>query len=62
MARLFRLEQWSNITLFLLETYRDYISLVQKSYLVCSSAMYCTRGESGDILVADTEELMQRKC
>ena len=33
--------------LFLLNTYRDYINLVQKSCHVHSSVMCCTREESG---------------
>ena len=41
------LEQWSNITLSLRKTYRDYINLGQKSCQVNSSVMYCTREESG---------------
>ena len=53
------LEQWSNITLFLQKTYRDYINLVQKSCQVCFSVMPHTRGRirKGDIEVADIEEL-----
>ena len=47
MARLFRLEHWSNITPSLRRTRRDYINLVQKSCHVFSSVMYCIRGESG---------------
>ena len=42
-----RLEQWSNITLFLQKTYRDYIKLVQKSCQVYSLDMCCPRRESG---------------
>ena len=56
--QLSRLEQWSKITLFLRKTYRDHISLVQKSYQLFSLAKYCTRDIwKGDILVADIEEL-----
>ena len=43
----YRLEQWSNITLSLRRTYRDYISLVQNSCQVYSLVMYCVRKESG---------------
>ena len=59
MARLFRLEQWWNITIFLLKTCHDCISSAQKSCQIHSSDMRCTREESGtgDILVADIEEL-----
>ena len=43
----YRLEQWSNVTLSLRRTYRDYINLGQKSCQVYSSVMYCMREESG---------------
>ena len=43
----FRLEQWSNITLFLLKTNRDYINLVQKSCQVYPLDMCCPPAESG---------------
>ena len=54
-------EHWSNITLFLRRTHRDYINLVLKSCRVYSSVMSCMRGGiwKGDIMVADTEELEQ---
>ena len=42
-----RLEQWSNITLFLRKTCREYINLVQKSCEENSSVMYCMQGEFG---------------
>ena len=68
-----RLEQWSNIILFLLGTCQDYINLVQKSCHVYSLDIRYTRGRiwKGDILVTDIEELeepdasegsMHRKC
>ena len=45
-----RLEQWSNITLFLLKTYRDYTNLVQKSCQV--SRLIVVDGEArNDFLV-----------
>ena len=61
MDQLSRSEQWSNITLFLRKTYRDYINLVQKSFDVRSSCMRYTRGESGkgDVLGADIEKLKE---
>ena len=43
MARLYRLEQWSSITLSLQRTYRDYINSVLKSCQVHSLHMRCTR-------------------
>ena len=43
----YRLEQWSYITLILRRTYRDYISLEQKSCQVYSLDLRYTRGESG---------------
>ena len=46
-ARLYRLEQWSNITLSLRRTYRDYINSVLKSCQVHSLDMRCTQWESG---------------
>ena len=46
-AWFFRLEQWSNITLSLRRTYRDYINSVLKSCQVHSLDMRCTRWESG---------------
>ena len=57
----YRLEQWSNVTLFLRKTSRDCISSAQKSLQVYFSAMYCTRGGNwkGDIMVADIEESEQ---
>ena len=76
-ARLFRLEQWSNVTQFLPRTYRDYINLVHMSCQVYSSVMYCMRVESGkETLWSQTlknwrrwarlkstpEGSMQRKC
>ena len=45
--QLSHLEQWSNVTLFLRKTFRDYINLVQKSCQVYSSVMYWMREESG---------------
>ena len=39
----YRLEQWSNFTLLLRRTYRDYINFAQKSCQVYSSVMYCMR-------------------
>ena len=55
------MEQWSNITLFLRKTYRDYINLVQKSCQVYSLDLRYTRGGiwKGDILTADIQELEQ---
>ena len=44
-AQLSRLGQWSNITLSLRRTYRDYINLVLKSCQVYSSVMFCLRGD-----------------
>ena len=38
--QLYRVEQWSNITLFLRQTYRDYINSVQKSCQVFSLDMH----------------------
>ena len=43
----YRLEQWSNITLFLRKTNLDCINFVQKSRQVFSSVMHGTREESG---------------
>ena len=76
--RWYRLEQWSNIILFLRKTNLDCINLVQKAcqvYFLCY-ASYAVRIWKGDIMVADIEELeemdaseltawrrsMQRKC
>ena len=51
-------EHWSNITLFLRKTNRDFIHLVQKSCQVYSLDMCCPRGESGkETMVADVEKL-----
>ena len=63
-AHLSRLEQWSNITLFVRRTCRDYISLAPKSCQVFFSIMNCMRGESGkETLWSQTPEgSMQRKC
>ena len=60
-ARLSRVEQSSNTTLFLPKTCRDCTNLVQNSCHVYSLDWRCTRGGmwKGDILVADTEELEQ---
>ena len=54
-----RLEQWSNITLFLRKIFRDYISLVRKSCQENSSGVSCARVKiwKGDVTVADIEEL-----
>ena len=41
--QLYRLEQWSNITLSLRRTYRDYINFVQKFCQAYSSVMYHMR-------------------
>ena len=76
-AQLFRSEQWSNVTLFLLTSYRDYINWVLKYCLVFFFGYVLSAGGiwQGDIMVADIEELeemdaselharssMQRKC
>ena len=56
-ARLYRLEQWSNVTLSLRRTYRDYLNSVLKS---CQDIPWIcvARGVwKGDVLVADIEEL-----
>ena len=55
----YRLEQWSNITLFLRKIFRDYISLVRKSCQENSSGVSCARLKiwKGDVIVADIEEL-----
>ena len=53
----FRLARRSNITLFLPKTCRGCVSSARKSYQVYFSAMYYTRVESGDVMVADLEEL-----
>ena len=73
----YRLEQWSNITLFLRKTYRDYINLIQKSCQVYSLDMCCPRVESGKVtlwshtlknwrrwthLNSTPQGSMQRKC
>ena len=58
--QLSRLELWSNIILFLLRTFRDYINLIQKSCQVNSLDVRCTRWGGfwkGDIMVADIEEM-----
>ena len=46
-AQLSRLEQWSNITIFLLKTFRNYINFVLKSCQENSLDMCCRLGESG---------------
>ena len=58
-AQLYRLEQWSNITLFLQKTYRDCINLVLMSCQENSSVMYYMQGRiwKGDMIIADIEEL-----
>ena len=54
----YRLEQWSNITLFLLRTSRDSISSAQKScQIFLSCALYAEGIWKGDIMVADLQEL-----
>ena len=57
--QLSRLEQWSNITLFLQKTYRDYINCGPKvlpgiflGYVLSAVGIW-----KGDIMVADIEEL-----
>ena len=61
MAQLSHLEQWWNITLFLLKTYQDYIILVPMSCQVYSLDMRHTGGGiwKGDIPIADIEYLEQ---
>ena len=75
--RLFRLVHWLSITLFLRKSYRDYISLEEKSCQVYVFVMHCTRVESGKEtlwsrtlknwrrwthLNSTPEGSMQRKC
>ena len=57
--QLYRLVQWSNITLFLRKTYRDYINLVLKSCQENSSVTSCMRGKTGmkNIMIADIQDL-----
>ena len=57
--RSFRLVHWLSITLSLRKTSRESINLERKFFLDCASDTLCTRWEfgSGDILVADIEEL-----
>ena len=54
--QLYRLEQWSNITLSLRRTYRDYISLVQKSCQVIflSYVLYAGGIWKGNIVWSQT--------
>ena len=60
--QLYRLEHWSNLTLFLRKTCRDYINLVQKSCQVFSLNMHKTLEESGKetFVVADIVELLEQ--
>ena len=54
----FLLELWLNITRFQHEINQDFINLARKFYLECSSYLQKTREfGSGDLLVADIEEL-----
>ena len=55
----YRLEQWSNITLFLRKFNLDCINLVQKSCQVYffGYALFAGRFWKGDIMIADGEEL-----
>ena len=47
--RLFHLVHWLSITLQLRRTSQESINLERKSYLGCSSATLCTRGEFGRV-------------
>ena len=59
--QLSRLEQWSNITLSLRRTYRNYINLVQKVLpdIFLGYVLYARRIWKGEIMIADSEEFGQ---
>ena len=46
-SRVFRLEQWLNITQFLQKTYRDYINFGPKVLPGVFLGFHCMRGDSG---------------
>ena len=56
----FCLGRWSNITLFLPKTCRDFISSARKSFQEYSAVVNCTRGESG-LAKIDASEIHARR-